>query len=59
MLYKLSNEKSCIVLVFIMIFYRARVFIGNIARAIITRDDIIELFRPFGKIIAVNYFAVS
>ncbi|CCD66241.1 RRM domain-containing protein [Caenorhabditis elegans] len=36
---------------------RARVFIGNIARAIITRDDIIELFRPFGKIIAVNYFA--
>lgn len=36
---------------------RARVFIGNIARAIITRDDIIELFRPFGKILAVNYFA--
>uniref|UniRef100_A0A8R1DZR6 RRM domain-containing protein n=1 Tax=Caenorhabditis japonica TaxID=281687 RepID=A0A8R1DZR6_CAEJA len=36
---------------------RARVFIGNIARAIITRDDIIDLFRPFGKLLAVNYFA--
>uniref|UniRef100_A0A8R1EBS7 RRM domain-containing protein n=1 Tax=Caenorhabditis japonica TaxID=281687 RepID=A0A8R1EBS7_CAEJA len=36
---------------------RARVFIGNLGRAIISRDDIIDLFRPFGKLIAVNFFA--
>ncbi|CAI5439534.1 unnamed protein product [Caenorhabditis angaria] len=36
---------------------RARVFIGNIARAIVTRDEIIDLFQPFGTLMAVNYFA--
>ncbi|CAB3410609.1 unnamed protein product [Caenorhabditis bovis] len=38
---------------------RARVFVGNLARAIVTRDEIIELFRPFGKLLAVNYFTAQ
>ncbi|CAI4225353.1 unnamed protein product [Auanema sp. JU1783] len=35
---------------------RARVFIGNIIRGPITRDDLIELFKPFGKLLALTFF---
>lgn len=35
---------------------RARVFIGNLVRGPITRDDLIDLFKPFGKLLALTFF---
>ncbi|CAD6186257.1 unnamed protein product [Caenorhabditis auriculariae] len=36
---------------------RSRVFVGNLVRANTNRTEIIDLFRPLGKLLSVSYFA--
>ncbi|KAE9417316.1 hypothetical protein Angca_006706, partial [Angiostrongylus cantonensis] len=38
------------------VMVRSRVFIGRIANAPITRDDLITLVKPFGNVLGLNHF---
>ncbi|VDL81019.1 unnamed protein product [Nippostrongylus brasiliensis] len=38
------------------VMVRSRVFIGRIATVPVTRDDLIDLFKPFGTVLALNHF---
>ncbi|KAK6731981.1 hypothetical protein RB195_008059 [Necator americanus] len=38
------------------VLIKSRIFIGRLANAPVTRDDLITLFKPFGTILALNHF---
>lgn len=38
------------------VMVRSRVFIGRISNVPVTREDLINLFKPFGTVLGLNYF---